>query len=304
MKFEKIGENIMDKKVFFKVLGKIVKKALLVFVVACLVMITAGLFSGSNVNILVLATDKGELLTDTVMVVSTNKATKSINVLSLPRDTRITFENGSHGKLNSVYGSEEEKKRPSAIIKKVEEITTLDIDYYVVIHPDGFRDVIDALGGVYFDVPQRMYYSDPSQDLYIDLQPGYQLLDGDKAEQYCRFRSGYATADLGRIQAQQAFIKALFEQKVNAGLVLKIPKLYAQLKSDFDTNISLKDAVRLAKIALGFGTDSVKTYQLPSNSQYIGGASYMIVNEQETQALIQDVFLSKEKTDDSDKGEE
>lgn len=294
----------MDKKVFFNVLGKILKKVILIFVVACLIMIAVGLFSGSNVNVLVLATDKGGVLTDTIMVASTNKATKSVNVLSLPRDTRVTFENGSHGKLNSVYGSEEEKKRPSAIIKKVEEITGLDIDYYVIIHPDGFRDVIDALGGVYFDVPQRMYYSDPDQNLYIDLQPGYQLLDGDKAEQYCRFRSGYATADLGRIQAQQAFIKALFEQKVNAGLVLKIPNLYKQLKTDFDTNISLKDAVRLGKIALSFGTDSIETYQLPSNSQYIGGASYMIVNEQETTKLIQDVFLATEKTTDNNEGEE
>lgn len=294
----------MDKKVFFNVLGKILKKVILIFVVACLIMIAVGLFSGSNVNVLVLATDKGGVLTDTIMVASTNKATKSVNVLSLPRDTRVTFENGSHGKLNSVYGSEKEKKRPSAIIKKVEEITGLDIDYYVIIHPDGFRDVIDALGGVYFDVPQRMYYSDPDQNLYIDLQPGYQLLDGDKAEQYCRFRSGYATADLGRIQAQQAFIKALFEQKVNAGLVLKIPNLYKQLKTDFDTNISLKDAVRLGKIALSFGTDSIETYQLPSNSQYIGGASYMIVNEQETTKLIQDVFLATEKTTDNNEGEE
>lgn len=296
----------MDTKVFFKVLGKILKKAILIFLVACIVMIGIGLFSGSNVNVLVLATDKGGLLTDTIMVASTNKATKKVNVLSLPRDTRVTLSNGNHGKLNSVYGSEEEKKRPSAIIDKVEELTGLKIDYYVIMHPDGFRDVIDALGGVYFDVPQRMYYSDPDQDLYIDLQPGYQLLDGDKAEQYCRFRSGYATADLGRIQAQQAFIKALFEQKVNAKIVLKVPALFTQLKKDFDTNIGLNDAVRLAKVALSFGTDSIETYQLPSSSQYIGGGSYMIVNEEETANLIQDVFLTKEKQTDTEdnKGEE
>ncbi len=296
----------MDTKVFFKVLGKILKKAILIFLIACIVMVGIGLFSGSNVNILVLATDKGGLLTDTIMVASTNKATKKVNVLSLPRDTRVTLSNGNHGKLNSVYGSEEEKKRPSAIINKVEELTGLKIDYYVIMHPDGFRDVIDALGGVYFDVPQRMYYSDPDQDLYIDLQPGYQLLDGDKAEQYCRFRSGYATADLGRIQAQQAFIKALFEQKVNAKIVLKVPTLFTQLKKDFDTNIGLNDAVRLAKVALSFGTDSIETYQLPSSSQYIGGGSYMIVNEEETANLIQNVFLTKEKQTDSEdnKGEE
>ena len=285
----------MDKKVFFNVFGKIMKIAITVFVVACIIMVAQGFFAGSNVNVLVLATDKGGLLTDTMMVASTNKYTKSVNVLSLPRDTRVTLDNGRHVKLNSVYESEEEKKRPAAIIKKVEEITGLDIDYYVVMHPDGFKNIIDALGGVNFDVPMDMNYEDPSQDLYIHLKKGYQLLDGDKAEQYCRYRSGYANADLGRIQAQQEFIKALFQQKLNAGLIVKAPALFKQLKADFDTNIGLNDAVRLLKIALSFGTDSIATYQLPSNSKYIGGASYMIVDEEGTNDLIQNVFLTKEK---------
>ena len=286
----------MDKKVFLKVFGKIMKTAITVFVVACVFMVMQGIFAGSNVNVLVLATDKGGLLTDTVMVASTNKYTKNINVLSLPRDTRVTLDSGRNMKLNAVYGSEKKEKRPSAVINEIEKITGLDIDYYVVMHPDGFKNAIDALGGVYFDVPQRMKYSDPDQGLYIDLQPGYQLLNGEKAEQYCRYRSGYANADLGRIQAQQGFIKALFEQKVNAGLILKVPALFSQLKADFDTNIGLNDAVRLAKIALNFGKTSITTHQLPANSKYIGGASYMIVDEAKTTDLIKNVFLTNKKS--------
>ena len=101
--------------------------------------------------------------------------------------------------------------------------------------PDGFRNVIDALGGVWIDVPQDMKHNDdtPGMELHINLKKGYQLLDGDKAEQFCRFR-GYPTADLGRIEAQQTFLKELFKQKVNAGLVLKATGLYKAIEKNVD----------------------------------------------------------------------
>ena len=120
-------------------------------------------------------------------------------------------------------------------------LTGLPVHYYVVVNPDGFRRIIDTLDGVWIDVPIRMYYSDPDQGLYIDLKPGYQLLDGKKAEQFCRFRSGYANADLGRIEAQQNFVKALFEQKLKPEYLMKSGEIYQHIEDCVDTNFSVSD---------------------------------------------------------------
>ncbi len=285
----------MNNKLFFIYLRKIMSVALVIFILLSAIMLVKGIFIKGDVNVLILATDKGRMLTDTVMVANVNTHTKSLNLMSLPRDTRVKLDEGKYVKLNSVYQREEEKKRPSLVKKKVEDMLDLKIDYYVVVHPEGFRNVIDALGGVDFDVPMNMHYEDPYQGLSIHLNKGMQHLDGNMAEQYVRYRSGYANADLGRIHAQQEFLKALYEQKLNAKTIAKLPQIYSKVKDDFKTNFGLSDISRLAKTLYKFKDLNLNTYQLPSSPQYIGGASYMVQNEEETQKLINDVFKAVKK---------
>ncbi len=285
----------MNNKLFFRTFRKIMSVAVVIFVLASAIMLLKGLFVKGDVNVLVLATDKGRLLTDTVMVANVNTHTKSLNLMSIPRDTRITLDSGSNVKLNSVYQREDEDKRPNLVKKKIEELIGLKLDYYVVIHPEGFRNVIDALGGVDFYVPQNMHYEDPSQDLYIHLNEGMQHMDGNMAEQYVRYRSGYANADLGRIHAQQEFLKALYEQKLNAKTIAKLPTIYSQVKDDFKTNIGLSDISRLAKTLYNFNDATLNAYQLPSTPQYIGGASYMVPDENAIKELVDTVFKATEK---------
>ena len=280
----------MNVKLFFKLSGIITGIALLVFIISGIIIIATGLFSSGDVNVLVLATDKGQLLTDTVMVANMNTHTEKINLLSLPRDTRIQLESGKNVKLNSVYQLDSEKERPKKVVSVVEDLLDIKIDHYVIMYPDGFKNIIDALGGVEFNVPQDMNYDDPDQGLHIHLKKGLQHLDGDKAEQYVRFRSGYQNADIGRISAQQEFLKALMEQKLNAGIIAKLPSLYSTLNKDFDSDIKLQDAVKIAKTAFGFKTAELNAYTLPSYPKYINGASYVIINEEETKKLIDSVF--------------
>ena len=246
---------------------------------------------GGRINILLMVTDKSGYNTDTIMLVCYNKKTEKINVLSIPRDTRVQYGN-KHGKINAAYAMGEKGKKQEYAISKITEITGLDINYYAVIDPKAFRNIIDILGGVEIDVPMRMYYADPYQDLLIDLYPGKQVLDGAKAEQFCRYRAGYAQADIARIDAQQMFIEELFKQKLNAKYLGKIDEIFDEVSANVNTNISVTDIFSFTPILNAMNGSSLQTYTLPGVPQTIGNASYYICNREETDKLINDVFLS------------
>lgn len=303
----------MDFKLFFKILKRAVAGILCIFAIVSGVN-AANIYlqpvvknqnvkkidkvTDSRINILLLATDKGGLLTDTIMLASIDTKRKTFNVLSVPRDTRVTIGSNPNNKINAVYASAKEGERVDAIISKIKELTGLPIHYYAVVHPDGFRNIIDILGGVYIDVPQRMKYSDPDQGLYIDLQPGYQLLDGDKAEQFCRFRS-YPTGDLGRVEAQQNFIKALYEQKLNADLLTKIDDIFKAIEKNLETNIALYNVVDLIPVIQTFSKEGIHTYEMPNTPMYINKISYVICDVDATRELIKTEFLGIKTEDEN-----
>jgi len=246
---------------------------------------------GKRINLLLLATDKGGVLTDTIMFASFDKERNTLNIMSIPRDTRVRLGK-SHAKINSVYGAGKEGKRQELVIEKINEIIGMPVNYYAVINPAAFRNIIDILGGVEINVPQRMYYNDPYQDLVIDLQPGLQVLNGAKAEQFCRYRSGYASADLGRINAQQMFIEALLKQKLKPKYLLKADEIFEEIAENIKTNIGVSDIVKLLPVIKAMSGDNVFTHTLPGAPQTIGGASYYIWDRVETDKLINEQFLN------------
>ncbi len=282
-------------------------KIVLLTVVICMVLLMAfyaanllfgggdstSVFSNQNkekqVNVLIMATDKGGLLTDTMMIASFDKERSMLNMLSLPRDTKITISNQSQ-KLNAAYAFGEKGKRHELAIKKVNTLVNLPIHYYLVVNPEGFVKVIDMLGGVEIDVPQRMEYKDPEQDLYIDLYPGKQVLNGDKSEQFCRFRKGYADQDMGRQRAQQQFLKALVEQKLRPRYLLKAPQIYQEAIKYIDTNITLSDVTTFLPLLRAFKAENMHSYQLPGSTTNGGG--YFICDKAATQKLINETFLN------------
>lgn len=166
--------------------------------------------------------------TDTMMLVKVNTSEEKVDILSIPRDTRIYIPGQeSMGKINSAHahgGSE-------LAVKTVSELLGLDLDYYVKLDYKIVEESVDEIGGVEVEVPQDMYYEDLAAEppLVIDLKAGTQILDGQKSLQFLRFRKGYKDADLGRIKAQQQFVKAFIEQALKPKNLLKLPKWYLRI---------------------------------------------------------------------------
>lgn len=255
---------------------------------------------------LIACTDEGEGRTDGIMLVDYNSVNNQISVVSIPRDTKvnippdmwevmvqnepsIAYDDPSFKKINSIpnYG----KEQGIEFLKTyLEDLLDVKIDYYAHFNFEGFRYIVDSVGGIEFDVPQSMYYSDPTQDLYINLKPGVQLLDGDKAEQLLRFRS-YPQGDLKRVEVQQAFMKKFFEKVVSLDSIISNPKAYfTTLTQYIDTNFTVTDALKYVGEIKELNVSNTQTYTLPCTTETISGVSFVIVDEQEVKDFAYEIF--------------
>ncbi len=249
-------------------------------------------FSGETertyVNVLVMGLDKDQTRSDVMMFAQLNLDTNSINVLQIPRDTYIN-NNRSDKKINSAYGS----GGPERSIQEVKTLIDVDIDKYAIITTDGFRDVIDAVGGIYYDIPQDMNYDDPLQDLHIHLSAGYQLLDGDKAEQYVRCRYIYPTGDIGRVEAQSDFLKEAFSQiteRYKSGESIDTQKLITTLGDMIDTNFTLEEMLKYAPYFFSVDMNNLNIMMLEGTPEYRNGGSYFIANKSKNDRIIREYF--------------
>ena len=260
------------------------------------------------VNILLLGVDAGGMRSDTIMIMSLNGYTNEVNVLSVPRDTRIPVGSG-HQKVNAAIGIGAQEVRKGNYeeaedyaVRKIKDLTGLPIHYFMTIDFEGFKDMIDVVGGVDFEIPFHMKYDDPVQGLHIDLQPGMQHLDGEAAHDFVRFRQGnvgypgYATGDLGRIEAQQAFLRALVEQKVRPEYIADAADIFGVVSKYVKTNYSVKDLLRHVGTVAKLDINNVKMHQLPGSPQMISGISYYIADTAATQELATTVFDPERKT--------
>ncbi len=278
---------------------------LAVFIIFTFVLGFGGLFLGGDdsgvvepvdketgkINALIVGVDSTASLTDTIMVVSYDLDNNSVDVLSIPRDTRM-YVGSRYQKINTAYSISKggKKKGINGTIDAVTRLTGIPINYYAEFSFDAFRETIDALGGVYFDVPQNMKYSDPAQDLYIDLKKGYQLLDGEAAEEFVRFRR-YPMGDIDRVAAQQAFIKAVAEQKLNASIIPRLPELFKTLQKNLKTNITAAVVARYVSNLGDLTGENVHMHALPGTSNSTDyGASYWIADMDQLKTLIQETF--------------
>ncbi len=213
-----------------------------------------------TINALIMGLDKDETRTDTLMFMRYNTLDGKCFMMSIPRDTYVHVD-GRTMLINEAYahgGAE-------TTIKKVKELLNLPVNYYVVFTFQDFRDVIDGLGGVEFDVrPQGYYYDDPYQDLHIAIKGGRQILDGEAAEGLVRYRADYARADLERVEVQRDFVKALIEQKLNKKYIKALPKIYASLSDSLKSNISLDALLDYSKEILSVGITSFDMYTMPN----------------------------------------
>lgn len=244
--------------------------------------------SGSGkINVLVVGVDKDGTRSDVNMLFSLDPKEKTVNLMSIPRDTRVEFKKGSHGKINACIGKQNGEE---LLIETVKDLTGMPIHNFCKVNFEGLRNIIDILGGVEFDVPMDMDYDDPAQDLHIHLKKGKQTLNGADAEGLLRFRKGYATGDLGRIDMQQAFLKELINQKLSPKYIFKAVPVVKEISKNVETDMSV---MYMLKYAWKFrDSDKVEfnSYTLPRAPKMIGGVSYYLCDEAATENLVRTQF--------------
>ncbi len=239
-------------------------------------------------TVLVAGLDKVSQSTDTIMLATFDTKGKKVSILSIPRDT-ITRVSRANKKINSAYASH--KSDIFALYDEVESVTGIRPDKYVLVKVEGFVKLIDALGGVKVDVPVDMHYKDTAQDLTIDIDKGLQTLDGYDSMGFMRYRKNYAMGDIGRIQVQHTFIKALADKILRPETIPKIPTLAEIILDNVETDLTLGNEIWLAKelVSLNFESD-VRTDTLPGYAEYYKGLSYYFVNEREALELINEHY--------------
>lgn len=252
-----------------------------------------------RINILVFGVDSlnneksNNSRSDSIMLVTIDPNKENPSIISIPRDTRVEIPGRKNfDKINHAhaYGG------PELLVKTVEKLLDLDINYYVRINYNVVIDVVDALGGVEIDVPIDMRYRDPyaTPPLNINIKKGLQVLDGEQSVHFMRFRKGYVNQDLGRIEAQQQFVKALIDKVLSPSTILKIPQFIDIAYSNIDTNMTKTNMVSLAAKGSTIDTQNLNKITLEGTPKTINGISYYVVTENSISDLKEN-YLSDDK---------
>lgn len=258
------------------------------------------------INILVLGTSQD--MSDTIMVCSYNPKTQEASMLSIPRDT-YTGRNKNNAQAYEKINSRYIAQGVDGVKKYLKDILEIDLDYYVIIDTEALIKLVDEIGGVYFDVPIDMDYEDWTQDLYIHLKAGYQLIDGPKAEQLLRFRHNddgtsypieYGDNDYGRTRTQREFIAATLKQTLKASNILKLGKLLDIANNSIETNIDINLAKKYIPHIVNLNTENIKSGLLPGQSELCNGVWIFIHNQKETKAMVEDFFTYKDEEIDNE----
>ncbi len=230
-------------------------------------------------TLLVVGLDESERLTDTIIVATFNVHDKTVAVLNVPRDTLSSYNGGSIHKINSAYGSGGIERS----ITEIQNVIGFEIDRYVIITYDAFKELIDEIGGIDIYVPQDMYKN--TGDMIIDLKEGQQTLDGEHALMYMRYR-GYANADLARIEAQQSFYQAVIEKIARPATLLNLPGLASVVMENVETDLSVGEMIWIGVNYISMDTDTMVYNTLPNTPRYINEISYVIPNERQILELV------------------
>lgn len=237
-------------------------------------------------------------LTDTIMLASYDPKTQEASLLTIPRDTFIGNNKATadpYDKINALCQYE----HPERTVAAVSKITGIDVTNYCLIDTEALVKIVDLVGGVYFDVPIDMDYEDFTQDLYIHVKAGYQLLDGKTAEGVVRFRHNqdgtsypeeYGGEDLGRSRTQRAFLTALAEQTLKPQNLLNIGGFIDIFYNNVKTNMNISDIKDYLPYAVNFNTENLKTGILPGEPVFYGNYAFYEHDKEETQKIVAELF--------------
>jgi polyisoprenyl-teichoic acid--peptidoglycan teichoic acid transferase len=248
--------------------------------------------SCNYINVVLLGLDEDEVRSDAIVFLNYNRENSKLNIMSIPRDTKVEKAYG-YGKINSLIGTGGEE----LICRKIEEILGLPVNFYISLNYKGFRDIVDILGGIEIDIKTNMDYDDATQNLHIHFRKGKALLDGKKAEQFVRYRKGnkpgkgYTYGDLDRMKVQQEFIISVIQQKAKLRYIQKLDDIFVVLREHMKTNIEISDLNLFINGLKRLNSNEIKTYSLPGGSAYSNKIWYFINYKAETKRLIDNEFF-------------
>lgn len=251
-------------------------------------------FKGDKVNVLLLGfdysperKDMGVFRTDTMMLVSIDFKNVDVDVLSVPRDsyTEIPGFEGRH-KINDAFhqgGSFEGKGFEKAMETVSKFIGGIPVDYYMGVDMTVFKDVIDLIGGVEYDVDVPCIMNGR------ELEAGLQILSGQQVLDYARNRNT-GMADIDRIDRQQRVLLAAFEQMKEKAQITKIPEIFMAVKDDIWTNMNFKQVSGLALFASNINLDNISRYTIPGGFLNTNGLSFWGIKQNEKKEMIKEIY--------------
>ena len=239
---------------------------------------------------LIIGNDQGNGNTDTMMVGRLDTVNHKLNVINLPRDTMVNVSWAAK-KISTIKTFR--NKGMDGLVAGLSDVLGFEVDSYVSVDLKAFKALVDAIGGVWFDVPRNMNYDDPTQNLHIHVSKGYQLLDGENALGVVRFRegnnnSGYAGGDIDRIAMQQSFLKALVKQCLSAETLLKNVTEYAKIFKEYvETDLTVGNLVWYGQQIMQMGEGDISFQTLPANyNDSVRGLSYCTIKLDEWLEMI------------------
>jgi len=256
----------------------------------------AGVLNGEDniEKILIMGIDEnhggGRGRADTVMLAIINTTNPELKVVSIPRDTRMQLPRRGYDKINHAYAH----GGVALLLETVNDFFDIEVEKYISLDFNSFIEVVDILGGMEYYVERRMFY--PAEG--IDLRPGMQMLDGNRALQYVRFRG--ATGDVGRVERQQRFIMEFIEQKLELRNVLRIPELVREINNNVETNLSITEMISMGMAMRDLETERIYMEMLPGEPRYIGGVSFWISSTRD----LDDIFPQEDDEEEYDEPEE
>jgi len=257
---------------------------------------------GKRINILVLGCDELEFAkhADVLMLISYEPRTRFLDVLSIPRDTKVPCSKElswrRYRKISEIYALVYKKSktiREACLSSKkaLEDVLEMEIPFYLQINYQGVVNIIDTIGGITVNIDEPMDYDDNAGDLHIHFTVGEKRLDGSEVLEYVRFRESIL-GDRGRIERQQRIFKLLTEKLRDPKMLLKFPKIYRNIRDNIWTNLNFWDFLALANEVRSFDYKNLRVQSLPGKSEYIRGVDYWVLDEKMAEEVVQVIMNS------------
>ena len=219
--------------------------------------------------------DVGDNMTDSLILLTIDQSDYEIDLLSIPRDTKIDFYDLEPAKINSGY-AEGGLKLTTELAEKLLEV---EIDHTVVVNYSVFIELVDAVGGVELEIEDDLFYQDKSDNLLIDIKAGKQKLSGEKALDFVRYRDRI-TGDIGRISRQHKFLTSFKENLVKPDNLTELPGALLSIYNNVETDLKPLEIARLSYEMRNFSDYQMEMDLLDGRHELIDGISYWVVSEE------------------------